>query len=141
MTQLIDGALTDWYRLIDPPRDHADEAASVVLVHDAVCYMTTEGFCDHAELMEADEDGRALRGVAWQWDPDPTDTTYVVDYAFLLRDASGVRAVHDRHVEGLFAHATWTRILADAGCQVAIFARPLDTPGSFDEVFVCTRPV
>jgi SAM-dependent methyltransferase len=53
-------------------------------------------------------DGRGLRYLEWCWDPDPNDDTYVVDYAFLLRDVSGnVRVVHDRHVEGLFARARW----------------------------------
>lgn len=46
---------------------------------------------------------RGLRFVEWVWDPDPEDTEYVVDYAFLLRERDGsARVVHDRHVEGLF---------------------------------------
>jgi SAM-dependent methyltransferase len=53
-------------------------------------------------------DGRGLRYLEWRWDPDPNDDTYVADYAFLLRDVAGdVRVVHDRHVEGLFARASW----------------------------------
>jgi SAM-dependent methyltransferase len=34
-------------------------------------------------------DGRGLRYLEWRWDPDPNDDTYIVDYAFLLRDATG----------------------------------------------------
>jgi hypothetical protein len=34
-------------------------------------------------------DGRGLRYLEWTWDPDSTDDTYIVDYAFLLREASG----------------------------------------------------
>ena len=50
-----------------------------------------------------DGDGRAARFLEWTWDPDPLDTTYTVDYAYLLREADGsVRVEHDRHVEGLF---------------------------------------
>lgn len=53
-------------------------------------------------------DGRGFRYLEWHWDPDPVDNTYIVDYAFLLREATGsVRAVHDRHVEGLFPRAQW----------------------------------
>ena len=53
-------------------------------------------------------DGRALRYVEWIWDPDPDDTTYVGDFAYLLRDEGGtVRCVQDRHVCGLFPRATW----------------------------------
>ena len=55
----------------------------------------------------------------WRWDPDSTDDTYIVDYAFLLREASGaVRAVHDRHIEGLFARARWLEWFAAAGLSV-----------------------
>lgn len=61
-------------------------------------------------------DGRGLRYLEWCWDPDPADDTYVVEYAFLLRAADGsVRAVHDRHVEGLFARAQWLQWFEEAG--------------------------
>ncbi len=38
---------------------------------------------------EDDTDGRGLRYLEWTWDPDPTDHTFEVGYAFLLRDADG----------------------------------------------------
>ena len=61
-------------------------------------------------------DGRGLRYLEWAWDPDPSDNTYIVDYAFLLRAADGtVTVAHDRHVEGLFARAQWLRWFAEAG--------------------------
>jgi SAM-dependent methyltransferase len=61
-------------------------------------------------------DGRGLRYLEWVWDPDPRDHTYVADYALLLRAPGGTtRVVHDRHIEGLFAHAEWLERLADAG--------------------------
>jgi SAM-dependent methyltransferase len=61
-------------------------------------------------------DGRALRYLEWVWDPDPADDTYVADYAFLLRERDGsVTAVHDRHLEGLFARARWLEWFAAAG--------------------------
>jgi SAM-dependent methyltransferase len=63
-------------------------------------------------------DGRALRYLEWVWDPDPADDTYIADYAFLLRERDGsVRAVHDRHVEGLFARAQWLEWFAEAGLR------------------------
>ena len=90
-----------------------------VLVHDAVVYMTSEAdlaaaartafvhtrpggaalfapdclrdtFRERAELLEGDDGARALRGVAWTWDPDPHDDTYIADYALLLRDGSSM---------------------------------------------------
>ena len=65
---------------------------------------------------EDGSDGRALRYLEWRWDPNPSDDTYVVDYAFLLRTPDGaVSVVHDRHVEGLFARAQWLERFAEAG--------------------------
>jgi SAM-dependent methyltransferase len=62
------------------------------------------------------EDGRGLRYLEWAWDPDPSDDTYLVDYAFLLRTGDGsVTVAHDRHVEGLFARAQWLGWFAEAG--------------------------
>lgn len=137
-----------------------------VLLHDAVCYMTeprdlqaaidtaaihcrrggtvvvlpdyvTETFKPNTEEGGEDAgDGRGFRFLAWVWDPDPNDTTYIVDYAFLLREANGeVRAVHDRHVEGLFPRATWLEAFAAAG---------LEAKGDLDEwgrdVFFARKP-
>lgn len=80
-------------------------------------------------------DGRGLRYLEWQWDPNPRDDTYLVDYAFLLRASDGtVTAAHDRHVEGLFARARWLGWFAEAG---------LPTHSSIDswgrDVFIGTR--
>lgn len=232
--------LVDWYRLIDPPADHADEVAAyqaalegaatpspetllelgagaghnashlkrrfrctlsdlspemlalstdlnpecehvlgdmrtmrlgrtfdAVLLHDAVMYMTSEAdlraaietafvhlrpggaavfapdcvretFRDHTELLQSDDGTRSMRGIEWMWDPDPDDDTYIAEYAFLLRDGADVRAIHDRHVEGVFPRATWMRLLEDTGFRVSTFPRPLDDD-THDEVFVGVR--
>jgi SAM-dependent methyltransferase len=142
-----------------------------VFVHDAVMYMTSEedlrqaigtafvhcrpggvalfapdhlreNFRTGTDWGGHDGDGRGVRFLEWTWDPDPLDTTYTVDYAYLLREADGsVRVEHDRHVEGLFPRATWLRLLSEAGFQAR--AVPVDhselEPGSY-ELFVATRP-
>lgn len=142
-----------------------------VFVHDAVCYMTTESelrmaiesafvhcrpggaalfapdFVRENFVSSTDHGGQdsathGLRYLEWSWDPDPTDTTYCVDYAYILRTPDGATHVeHDRHVEGLFAREDWLRLLSDAG--FAARAVPLEhselEPGSH-EVFVATRP-
>ena len=120
-----------------------------VLVHDAICYATDasqvkatletaavhckpggvvavlpdfvrETFTPGTEADGHDApDGRAFRYLEWRWDPDPSDDTYLVDYAFLMRDAGGhVRVEHDRHVEGLFARASWLEWFAEVGLSV-----------------------
>lgn len=64
------------------------------------------------------EDGRGLRYLEWAWDPDPGDDSYLVDYAYLLRDADGsTRVVHDRHTEGLFSEGVWMATLTEAGLE------------------------
>jgi SAM-dependent methyltransferase len=142
-----------------------------VFVHDAVNYMTSEeelrqavetaavhcrpggvalfapdhlreNFRTGTDYGGHDGDGRAARFLEWTWDPDPLDTTYTVDYAYLLREADGsVRVEHDRHVEGLFPRATWLGLLEEAGFQAR--AVPVEhselEPGTY-ELFVATRP-
>lgn len=104
-----------------------------------------ETFADETSSFEADhpDDGRSLRCLEWSWDPDPADTSFFAEYVFVLRDlATGtdVRVVHDRHVNGVFPRATWTRLLTEVGFEVGTFPRPLDDGETFDEVFVCRRP-
>lgn len=69
---------------------------------------------------EDGSDGRGFRYLEWCWDPDPADHTYLVDYAFLMRDADGtVQVAHDRHVEGLFPRASWLEWFREAGLPAA----------------------
>jgi Trans-aconitate methyltransferase len=66
-------------------------------------------------------DGRSLRYLEWRYDPDPTDTTVLTDYAYLLREPDGsVRGLEDRHIEGIFPRATWLRLLADVGFRADV---------------------
>lgn len=59
---------------------------------------------------------RSLRYLEWTWDPDPADQTFVADYVYVLRDERGeVRAVQDRHVEGLFSREEWLSALSACG--------------------------
>lgn len=115
-----------------------------VFVHDAVDYMTTQADLaaaiatafEHCKPGGAalfapdyvretlrtstehggnDGEGRGIRYLEWTWDPDPDDDTYVTDFAYLLKDEKGLRVAHDRHVCGVFARATWMRLLEEAG--------------------------
>lgn len=143
-----------------------------VFVHDAVCYLTTLDdlrqamqtafiHCrpggvalfapDHIrELFQAatdhggnDGDGRSLRYLEWTFDPDPSDSTYLVDFACLLHeDGQPTRVAYDRHVCGLFGRAEWLRLLTEVGFD-QVQARPFEhsevPPGSL-EVFVGVKP-
>jgi SAM-dependent methyltransferase len=70
-------------------------------------------------------DGRGLRYLEWCWDPDPSDTTYQVAYAFTLRERDGsVRVELDLHSEGLFPEATWLALMAECGLAARAVADP-----------------
>ncbi len=84
--------------------------------------------------------GRGVRYVEWVHEPAPDATTYVVDYALLLREPDGeVRTVHDRHTEGLFSRTEWRTLLKEAGFEVS---EPELNPLIHEEqvAFVCRRP-
>lgn len=119
-----------------------------VFVHDAICHMTSEADLRSAmetafvhlrpggvalfvpdevrETFVADTDHGgndtergSVRYLQWTTDPDPRDTTYLVDFAILIRDEQGqTRLVHDRHTYGVFARAQWRRLLREAGFQL-----------------------
>ena len=140
-----------------------------VFVHDAIMYMTTErdlrrvfetAFvhcrrgaaalfvpdCERETFRPSAKhgghdgaDGRSLRYLEWTWDPDPSDTTYLVDFAYLLRSPSGrVRAVRDRHIFGLFPRADWLRLLRDIGFRAKMVTpKEPELPG---DLFVAKRP-
>ena len=147
-----------------------DRTFDAVFVHDAVVYLTTEedvvamartAFAhtrpggaaivapDHlretlreaTDVIEGHDGDRALRCLAWLWDPDPTDTVYTVDYACLLREGGRVRVVHDQHQEGLFSEQDWHRMLGAAGFHVETINRPIGgvDQGETDNIFLCRR--
>jgi hypothetical protein len=65
------------------------------------------------------DDGRALRFLEWAYDPDPADTTIVVEFALMMREpGKPTRVEHDIHVAGLFARATWRDLIRGAGLAV-----------------------
>ena len=136
-----------------------------VFIHDAVMYMTTEGdlrrametafvHCraggvvviapDHTRELfvpgtrHGGHDGpkRAMRYLEWSYDPDPTDTTTLTDFAYILREEDGsVRVEFDRHVTGLFPQKDWLRLLSAVGFEPSAVR---DQYGR--DVFVGRRP-
>jgi ubiquinone/menaquinone biosynthesis C-methylase UbiE len=69
--------------------------------------------------------GRGIRYIEWTFDNNPADTTYTVDFAYLLReDSRPVRAIHDTHLFGIFPRETWLRLLRDVGFEPRAVADP-----------------
>ena len=144
----------------------------LVFAHDAICYLTSEQdvrqtietawvHCapggavlfapdfvretfreDTEEGGHESDDGRALHYLAWCQDPDPDDSTYQVDYAFLLRDTDGqVTSMHQQHLEGLFSRDDWLRWLGEVGFEAWVV--PLehsDVEEGVHEMFVGKKP-
>jgi SAM-dependent methyltransferase len=86
---------------------------------------------------------RGLRFLEWVWDPDPCDTTCIVDYAYVLREEDGqTRVEHDRAIEGLFSCASWLDLLEGVGFEAR--AIPAEYAGSElgdMRLFVARRPL
>jgi SAM-dependent methyltransferase len=125
-----------------------DRTFDAVFVHDAICHMTTEAdlravmetafvhlraggvallvpdfvretFVENTDHGGNDTDRGSVRFLQWTTDPNSRDTTYLVDFAILIRDAQGqTRLVHDRHTYGLFARAKWRRLLREVGFEL-----------------------
>jgi SAM-dependent methyltransferase len=143
-----------------------------VLVHDAVQYLTTEADLQRTmvtafehcrpggavlfapdytrESFEPatthgghDGDGRSMRYLAWIWDPDPTDTTYTVDFAYLFHEiGQPTRSEHEQHLQGLFGRAEWLAHLDQVGFLPSV--RPFEhseLPCGAVVVFVGRKPV
>jgi SAM-dependent methyltransferase len=98
----------------------------------------SETFTGYATALSSEPD-RALHCMTWLWDPDPSDTSIAVEYAYLLRENGQVRALHEQHKEGLFEQQTWKTLLEEIGYQVVVIARPIG-PDQSDSVFLCKRP-
>ena len=121
-----------------------DRQFDAVFIHDAISYLTTEDdlskaietayvHCfpggaalfapDHTRETYAtstshggiDSGDRGLRYLEWLWDPDPADSTYVMDMVYLMRDGENLDCQRDRHIMGLFSNDTWRRLINDAG--------------------------
>jgi SAM-dependent methyltransferase len=141
-----------------------------VLVHDAVMYMTTEDdlraamatafehvrpggvalfvpdctretFAQRTDHGGHDGDRRSLRYLEWTQDPDPSDSSYDVDFALLLReDGEPMRLVHDAHVFGLFGREEWLAWLCDAGFVSSAVRLDVEADVADYVGFLGTRP-
>lgn len=141
-----------------------------VFIHDAISYMTTETdlhlaiqtaytHCkpggvalfapDHTrETFQPstnhggnDFESRGIRYLEWVWDPDPNDTSYVIDFAYLVRDEEGdIQVEHDRHILGVFPRETWLGIIAEEGFEPKAVSYPQTDDDSYcNEVFVGSK--
>jgi arylformamidase len=130
-------SLDDLRRALETAFVHLGPGGGVVVAPDDL----RETF--HATTSHGGHDGagRSLRYLEWTWDPDPSDSTYIADYSYLLRDADGeVTAVHDRHVQGLFSREEWLRVFREVGFEPLCVTVTFDQGATSLEVFGARRP-
>jgi trans-aconitate methyltransferase len=107
----------------------------VLLVMPDMLKETFVSLTTHGGHNSETDDGRAIRYIEWTFDPDPSDTTYTVDFAYLLRErGQPVHVVHDRHLFGIFPRETWLGLLRGAGFEPRALADPWGR-----EVFICSK--
>lgn len=141
-----------------------------VLLHDAVSHMTTRGdvaaavaaafahtapggvalfqpdcvaetFAEGTDTGGSDGAGRGLRYLEWRFRPEPEAERFVVEMAYLMREAGGeVRVAHDRLEMGLFPREFWLETIAAAGFEARVVPLEHSAAGDY-EVFVGRRPM
>ncbi len=145
-----------------------DRTFDGVLIHDAIMYMTgeedlraamvtayehcrpggvvviapdwvAETFRPQTTHEGADEGGRGVRYLEWVWDADPSDSEVNYEVILALKEGDELRTVVDRQIVGVFARATWLRLLKDVGFEARSIEDP-STGGERGEVFLAHRP-
>ena len=144
-----------------------DESFDVVLIHDAIDYLTAEddlraAFAtarahldpgglfvvipdDYADTFTSPrilhetrcEDGVELSWVGYSTDPDPEDTGIETVYVFFFREDGRLRVEVDRHLTGLFPIATWDRLLREAGFEPERLDYPFSEHGVQTYLWLC----
>jgi SAM-dependent methyltransferase len=118
-----------------------------IFIHDAISYLTTEQdlamaietafahcrpggvalfvpdytretFVPSTNHGGHDAGNRGLRYLSWVYDPDPGDTTYIMDMVYLMKEDKIVRCQSDRHIMGLFSEGDWRNMINEAGFSV-----------------------
>jgi SAM-dependent methyltransferase len=86
-------------------------------------------------------DGRGARLFEWVEPARAEDSTVNVHCSFLIRDRDGtVRSHYERHVSGLFARATWERLLAQRGFVVEVVTEQTDEDRTPRLMFFSHKP-
>jgi trans-aconitate methyltransferase len=100
---------------------HCRSGGVVLIVPD----WTSENFIPDTDHGGHELGERAMRYLQWQYDPDRTDTTYLLDMVYLLKEGNTpTRVVHDVHELGLFSRQTWLDLLTSASLEPKLLPDP-----------------
>lgn len=104
---------------------------------------TKENFKPMTKHGGHDSQLKAMRYLEWNYDPDPDDSTYICDFAYLHRNKNGtVTCSYDRHILGLFKKELWLSLIKDVGFEPRVipFEHSEFEPDS-SEMFIGLKPV
>jgi len=124
----------DLGRAIETAAVHCRPGGAVLLAPD--CFRET--FVAGTGSGGSDDGARGLRYLEWTRDPDPSDSTFTTDFAYLLRSGDGpLHVVHETHTLGLFGRATWLGLCEAAGLEPRIHTETYE--GRSYERILCRR--
>jgi trans-aconitate methyltransferase len=90
-----------------------------------------------------DRDKKGLRYMEWIWDPEPSDSQYLSDMVYMVKDESGqMSCVYDRHILGLFSQNKWLELIKEAGFEPKLipFDSKQESYGT-TYIFLCRKPI
>jgi SAM-dependent methyltransferase len=97
---------------LETARAHLEPGGVVMVVPDDTSESFSPGVGSGGQ--DSPEGKIGLRYLSWSHAPQ--DTSYVVDFALMLRSSGGaVELVHDRHTFGLFSCETWHKAFIQTG--------------------------
>jgi SAM-dependent methyltransferase len=73
------------------------------------------------------------------YDPDPDDTTFEINFLYLIRERGKLRIEHDFHTLGLFTLETWRNTLKSCGFEV--HERDEVYKDEKYKKFICVKPL
>ena len=140
MTEQLYGDLAEWWPVISPPSEYAEEATLYVDMIRSAARRPVREVLELGSGGGEDESGRRARYLQWTLPPAPGETSYAMHYAFLLREPDGaVRVAHDVHREGLFGRATWLRLFGEVRLAASLAPRTIEG-GEYDSFIAFHDP-
>ncbi len=73
--------------------------------------------CPHVEVDTRISDSMRLTWLEYTHDPDPDDSALETVFTYMIESGRTLRIEHDRMLTGVFAKATWARLIEEAGFQ------------------------
>ncbi len=117
---------------------HLESGGPALFVPD----FTTETFAASTDHGGHDAPDRSMRYLSWSHLDAGGEPGYSTDFVYVLRDANGMRVLHETHRFGLFSRHDWVRLLGEVGFEP--YAVPCNHSTFYEgprEMFCGVRPL